>query len=99
MHKLEVMKEKLDGKNAADIMMKELRKSTHTDKDYLQQLKKALVGRKKGIRYRILEDKMRERSSANKKFLEVDEQVDFLIDMARDSDLLGRIWIGWAPYL
>jgi hypothetical protein len=42
------MREKLEGKNAADIMMKELKNSQHAQKSYLPQLKKALVGEKNG---------------------------------------------------
>jgi hypothetical protein len=34
-----------------------------------------------------------------KRFLEVDEQIDCLIEMARDSNILGRTWIGWSPYV
>jgi hypothetical protein len=34
-----------------------------------------------------------------KRFLEVDEQIDCLIEMARDSNVLGRTWIGWSPYV
>ena len=36
MHKIHVMKEKLDGKNAADIMSRELKKSVHNDQTYHQ---------------------------------------------------------------
>jgi len=35
----------------------------------------------------------------HKKVLDEDEQVDCLIEMARDPNILGRTWIGWSPYV
>ncbi|TFZ33925.1 hypothetical protein EWW49_27705 [Pseudomonas syringae] len=34
-----------------------------------------------------------------KQFLEVHEQVDCLIDLAVDPNIIGRVWIGWAPII
>lgn len=31
--------------------------------------------------------------------LDVDEQVDCLIDQAKDPNILGRTWAGWEPYV
>ena len=31
--------------------------------------------------------------------LSVREQVDVLVEQATDDNLLGRTWIGWAPWL
>ena len=38
-------------------------------------------------------------NSKTKKFLEVEDQVDVLIELARDPNVLGRTWIGWSPYI
>ena len=31
--------------------------------------------------------------------LSVEEQVDCLIEHASDRSLIGKIWIGWSPYV
>lgn len=89
--KIDRMKDKLEGKNSAKVMMKELSASPHCHKDYFTQIKAALVGPKDGYRYKVLKQK--------KRCLEVEEQVDFLIEHASDPDILGRLWIGWSPYV
>ena len=89
--KIDRVKDKLEGKNSAQIMMRELSDSIHCQKDYFQQLKSALVGPKDGIRFKILKQK--------KRCLEVEEQIDFLIDHATDPNIIGRLWIGWSPYV
>jgi DNA-dependent protein kinase catalytic subunit len=89
--KIDRMKDKLEGKNSAYVMMKELNDSQHKDKEYFSQIKLALVGPKEGFRHKLLKEK--------KRCLEVEEQVDFLIDHASDPNLLGRLWIGWTSYV
>ena len=89
--KIDRMKDKLVGKNSARVMMKELSTSPHSKKEYFSKIKAALVGPKEGYRYKILKQK--------KHCLEVEEQVDFLIEHATDPDILGRLWIGWSPYV
>jgi len=39
------------------------------------------------------------RATVEKEFLNVPEQVDVLIDMARDPNILGRAWMWWDVYL
>lgn len=89
--KIDRMKDKLEGKNSAQIMVRELADSIHYEKDYFPQLKSALVGKKDGYRFQILKQK--------KRCLDVEEQVDFLIDHATDPNILGRLWIGWSSYV
>jgi len=31
--------------------------------------------------------------------LTVDQQLDCLIDLATDPNILGRLWIGWEPWM
>jgi len=38
-------------------------------------------------------------SDSHQKYLEVEQQVDVLIELARDPDILGRAWQGWGPYI
>lgn len=33
------------------------------------------------------------------KYLQVEEQVDCLIEMARDPNILGRSYLGWGAYI
>jgi DNA-dependent protein kinase catalytic subunit len=33
------------------------------------------------------------------KYLDVENQVDILLEQATDPNLLGRIWIGWSPFI
>lgn len=89
--KIERMKDKLEGVNSAKVMMRELTDSTHFHKEYFGELKRALIGEKSSIRYKILEMK--------KASLEVEEQIDFLIDHATDPNILGRLWIGWSSFV
>ena len=89
--KIDRMKDKLEGKNSAQVMMRELTDSIHYQKDYFSQLKNALVGPKDGLRFKILKQK--------KRCLEVEDQIDFLIDHATDPNILGRLWIGWSSYV
>ena len=35
----------------------------------------------------------------NKELLDVETQVDILNEMASDPNLLGRMWIGWSPFI
>lgn len=54
-------------------------------------LKNAVRGPPESIRQALLR--------SGKRYLEVDEQVDCLIEQARDPNILGRTWIGWSPYV
>lgn len=51
----------------------------------------AITGGEDSVRKRILKTK--------KRYLEVDEQIDCLIELSRDPNILGRTWIGWSPYV
>jgi DNA-dependent protein kinase catalytic subunit len=50
-HKIQVMKDKLLGKNAASIMISELKLSQHGNKPYLDTLKTVLKGTESSERY------------------------------------------------
>ena len=36
---------------------------------------------------------------SQKQHLEITEQIDCLIEAARDPQILGRAWIGWGAYI
>jgi phosphatidylinositol kinase/protein kinase (PI-3 family) len=35
----------------------------------------------------------------HEKYLDTEKQVDVLLEQATDPNLLGRIWIGWSPFI
>uniref|UniRef100_A0A671MAS8 DNA-dependent protein kinase catalytic subunit n=1 Tax=Sinocyclocheilus anshuiensis TaxID=1608454 RepID=A0A671MAS8_9TELE len=39
------------------------------------------------------------RARHNEKDLSVEDQVDCLLDQATDPNILGRVWIGWEPWI
>ena len=89
--KIEVVKKKLLGINPVKVLYRELKESVHCKKDYSVTLQKAIQGPDDGLRYFHL--------SEGKKYMEVEDQVDILIELARDPNILGRTWIGWSPYI
>lgn len=87
--KLEFMKKKLMGVASWKVMLEELELSRHVKEGYKGMIWEAVMGgRNKGRGVLELEEG-----------LEVNEQVDCLLDQARDKNLLGRTWIGWTPYV
>ena len=94
------MKKKLRGGNPVKILYKELGESVHAGADYLDQLGRVIQGPEDGVRYKHLHH---EKNLASKgrhlRYLAAEDQVDILIELARDPNVLGRTWIGWSPYI
>ena len=87
--RLEILQKKLLGYNPSLITILELEDSKHKQEAYKSIICEAVKG-----------TKGKNRSVWNEKsILEVSDQVDCLIDLARDGNLLGRTWIGWTPYV
>ena len=91
--KIDIVKQKLLGVNPVKILARELRESVHERKDYYHGIKKAIQGPEDGIRYYHLSQR------PPRKYLDAGDQVDVLIELARDPNILGRTWIGWSPYI
>lgn len=90
--KIAVVKQKLLGVNPVRILAKELRESRHGSRtEYITNLLQAIQGHEDSIRVAHL------RSRAQ--YLSASDQVDVLIEQARDSNILGRTWSGWCPYI
>ena len=89
--KIEIVKAKLNGLNPVKVVEKELKDSRHEKRQYMKTLLEAVAGPEGCMRLTFLKQK--------KRYLEVDEQIDCLIEQARDSNILGRTWIGWSPYV
>ncbi|KAH9308159.1 hypothetical protein KI387_036070 [Taxus chinensis] len=88
--KIENAHRKLNFWNPADITISELNSSIHSSKPYLSDLEKIVRGNPEyNVRARI------QRTVCES----IQEQVDCLIDQATDLNLLGRIWVGWQPWL
>lgn len=91
--KIDIVRKKLLGVNPVKILYRELKDSTHDKKEYIGQLERAIQGPDDGIRYYHLSQ------HPHKRYMEVEDQVDILIELARDPNILGRTWIGWSPYI
>lgn len=88
--KVEFAQRKLDLWNPAEITLAELQSSIHTGKPYMHDLEQIVRGQP--------DRNLRARISGN--ICEsIQEQVDCLIDQATDVNLLGRIWLGWQPWI
>lgn len=68
-------------------MLREFTDSKHIEKKYFAKIKEIVIGSKNSLRYSI-----------KGKTLNVTDQIDSLIDLARDPLILGRTWIGWSPF-
>ena len=90
-HKLEIVKAKINGLNPVKVVERELKDSRHDKRQYMKVLLEAVAGPEGSLRHSLLKQK--------KRYLEVDEQIECLIEQARDSNILGRTWIGWSPYV
>ena len=86
-----MVKDKLSGVNPIRVLAQEIKDSKHYKKPYYKALLFAIQGPEGSLRETLLKD--------GKKYLEVEEQVECLIEQARDPDILGRVWIGWGPYI
>lgn len=89
--KIDKVKKKIAGVNPVLILKQELSESTHASKKYYKQLCETIQGPIGSQRNTLLAQK--------KTFLDVEEQVDCLIETARDPDILGRVWLGWSAYI
>ncbi|KAI5080746.1 hypothetical protein GOP47_0003929 [Adiantum capillus-veneris] len=88
--KVEFAQRKLDLWNPADITCAELQSSVHTGKSYMPHLQQIVQGQPdRNLRARITGNVCES----------VQEQVDCLIDQATDVNLLGRVWLGWQPWI
>ncbi|KAJ7526251.1 hypothetical protein O6H91_17G090200 [Diphasiastrum complanatum] len=88
--KMENAQRKLELWNPAEVTIGELQSSVHANKPYMQALESMVRGSlERNPRSRIVD----------KICKSVQEQVDCLIDQATDQNLLGRLWVGWQPWI
>jgi hypothetical protein len=84
----------LNGANPVRIVHKELRDSQHYRRTYYGKLLLAIQGPEDSFREQLLKVK-----DSETRLLNVEEQVECLIELARCPDVLGRTWIGWGAYI
>jgi DNA-dependent protein kinase catalytic subunit len=88
--KVENAQHKLELWNPAEITIAELWSSVHANKPYTGVLEAIIRGDpQRNARARV----------PGKVCRTVQEQVDCLIDQATDPNLLGRIYVGWQPWV
>lgn len=73
------------------VLHDELRDSNHRGRDYYENLVAAIKGDQDSIRAG------HERSRVQ--YLPVSDQIDVLIELARDPNIIGRCWSGWSPII
>ena len=89
--KIDIVRAKLYGMNPVRVQMKELKDSRHGQRSYIRVLLQAVEGPEGSVRNHHFR--------GGNLYLDPVEQVDCLIEQARDPNLLGRTWIGWSPFV
>jgi DNA-dependent protein kinase catalytic subunit len=84
--KMEIVKKKLSSANPRDIYEEALQETRHYKEGYYNTILAAIKGEHGTYRSRFIDTS-----------LTTEQQVEFLLDQARDPAILGRTWIGWAP--
>jgi len=87
--KLNVVRWKLDGHNPAKILALELRENRNVAAD--PKLLAACVA--------ILRGELSAPRSQLERICSPEEQVSFLMSLAKDANILGRTWVGWGSYI
>ncbi|XP_069123844.1 DNA-dependent protein kinase catalytic subunit-like [Argopecten irradians] len=85
--KVRYVKRKLKGENPRFITRDELRLG-HSKNDALRSLETVVMGERGDLRAQL-----------SQHGLSVEEQVASLIDQATDSNILGRVYAGWEPWM
>ncbi|XP_042616499.1 DNA-dependent protein kinase catalytic subunit-like isoform X2 [Cyprinus carpio] len=88
LQKVNFARRKLEGANPSVITSEELCLGFEKTAEYKGMLAVARGEKEHNIRARH-----------NEKDLSVEDQVDCLLDQATDPNILGRVWIGWKPWI
>ncbi|XP_041924731.1 DNA-dependent protein kinase catalytic subunit isoform X1 [Alosa sapidissima] len=88
LQKVSFARRKLEGANPATITSEELMLGFEKDPAVKGMLAVAQGTEEHNIR-----------AQKGEKDLSVEEQVDCLLDQATDPNLLGRVWVGWEPWI
>jgi DNA-dependent protein kinase catalytic subunit len=88
--KVEIVNMKLNGYNPVKIMLREI--------NAIPRLQSKIKDILKTILYGINGDNVRLQNK-NENYVDIDIQVDILNELATDPNLLGRMWIGWSPFI
>ena len=88
--KVEIVNMKLNGYNPVKIMLREI--------NAMPRLQSKIKDILKTILYGINGDNVRLQNK-NENYVDIDIQVDILNELATDPNLLGRMWIGWSPFI
>ena len=87
--KYNTVKNKISGMNSLFIFRDEMEQSEKIFKNSKELIGNIINGGLSSMRYKYKEQQN----------VEVDIQVDLLNEQATDPNLLGRMWIGWSPFI
>uniref|UniRef100_A0A8C7SL94 DNA-dependent protein kinase catalytic subunit n=1 Tax=Oncorhynchus mykiss TaxID=8022 RepID=A0A8C7SL94_ONCMY len=88
LQKVNFARRKLEGANPATITSEELKLGFEKDSAFKAMQSVALGNEEHNVRARLGPDS-----------LSVESQVDCLLDQAMDPNILGRVWVGWEPWI
>ncbi|KAM9553657.1 DNA-dependent protein kinase catalytic subunit [Salvelinus alpinus] len=88
LQKVNFARRKLEGANPATITSEELKLGFEKDSAFKGMQSVALGSEEHNVRARLGPDG-----------LSVESQVDCLLDQAMDPNILGRVWVGWEPWI
>uniref|UniRef100_A0A4W5N3K6 DNA-dependent protein kinase catalytic subunit n=1 Tax=Hucho hucho TaxID=62062 RepID=A0A4W5N3K6_9TELE len=88
LQKVNFARRKLEGANPATITSEELKLGFEKDPAFKGMQSVALGSEEHNVRARLGPDG-----------LSVESQVDCLLDQAMDPNILGRVWVGWEPWI
>ncbi len=89
--KMQIMRQKLEGRHPVLVMIDELADSKHGQAPYFPVLKDALTN--------TTEEIARTLRNGTTTLAEPQQVAECLIEMSRNPNILGRTWIGWAPHI
>uniref|UniRef100_A0A8C7HZ68 DNA-dependent protein kinase catalytic subunit n=1 Tax=Oncorhynchus kisutch TaxID=8019 RepID=A0A8C7HZ68_ONCKI len=88
LQKVNFARRKLEGANPATITSEELKLGFEKDSAFKAMQSVALGNEEHNVRARL-----------GPNGLSVESQVDCLLDQAMDPNILGRVWVGWEPWI
>lgn len=84
----------MNGLDPCEILISELESSKHAVRGkhtYLHNLVESIKGPEGSVRRQV--------AQTDARYLPVSQQIECLVETARDPVILGRAWLGWGSYI